>query len=77
MRRLWTGAHRPCPLPSSRARCEAMAGQRPESAVGLSKSMTSVFSGVFSGIDPETYRAHALHSGERTWPETNCYVDLW
>ena len=50
-----------------------MAGQRPESVVGLSKSMTSVF----SGIDPETYRAHALHSGERAWPETNCYVDLW
>jgi len=32
---------------------------------------------VFSGIDPETYRAHALHSSERAWPETNCYVDLW
>ncbi|WP_172599249.1 DUF1839 family protein [Rhizobium leguminosarum] len=41
--------------------------------MGLSRSMTSVF----SGIDPETYRAHALHSGERAWPETNCYVDLW
>ena len=50
-----------------------MAGQRTESAVGLSRSMTSVF----SGIDPETYRQHALHSSERAWPETNCYVDLW
>ncbi|WP_425516230.1 DUF1839 family protein [Rhizobium ruizarguesonis] len=45
--------------------------------MGLSKSMTSVSSGIFSGIDPETYRAHALHSGERVWPQTNCYVDLW
>ncbi|NKF34703.1 DUF1839 family protein, partial [Pseudomonas sp. BGM005] len=32
---------------------------------------------VFPGISPETYRQHALHSGERAWPETNCYVDLW
>jgi uncharacterized protein DUF1839 len=24
-----------------------------------------------------SYATHALHSDERTWPETNCYVDLW
>ena len=24
-----------------------------------------------------TYVAHQLHGDERTWPETNCYVDLW
>ena len=24
-----------------------------------------------------TYIAHKLHSDDRTWPETNCYVDLW
>src|SRR6478736_7072077 len=23
------------------------------------------------------YVAHQLHGDERTWPETNCYVDLW
>lgn len=23
------------------------------------------------------YTSHALHSDDRTWPETNCYVDLW
>lgn len=23
------------------------------------------------------YRPHALHTGERHWPLTNCYVDLW
>ena len=23
------------------------------------------------------YRRHALHQGDRAWPETNCFVDLW
>ncbi|AWN52798.1 DUF1839 family protein [Methylobacterium sp. 17Sr1-1] len=23
------------------------------------------------------HRPHALHAADRTWPETNCYVDLW
>ncbi len=32
---------------------------------------------VFPDLDPQTYRPHALHSAERIWPETNCYVDLW
>lgn len=32
---------------------------------------------VFPGIDPDTYQPHALHSTERMWPETNCYIDLW
>lgn len=26
---------------------------------------------------PGVYAPHALHSDERTWPETNCYVDVW
>jgi hypothetical protein len=25
----------------------------------------------------EGYRPHALHATERTWTETNCYVDVW
>lgn len=29
------------------------------------------------GIDATTYRPHPLHQTERTWTETNCYVDLW
>ncbi|WP_208722757.1 DUF1839 family protein [Rhizobium vallis] len=41
--------------------------------MGLMSSMTSVF----PAISPGNYRQHALHSGERAWPETNCYVDLW
>ena len=28
-------------------------------------------------LDTRTYRPHELHTGERIWPETNCYVDLW
>lgn len=32
---------------------------------------------VFPGLDPSNYRPHGLHSTERIWPETNCYVDLW
>ncbi|PWV99186.1 uncharacterized protein DUF1839 [Hoeflea marina] len=28
-------------------------------------------------ITPSAYRPHALHNGERMWPETNCYTDLW
>jgi hypothetical protein len=32
---------------------------------------------VFPAIDPDGYLKHALHSSERMWPETNCYIDLW
>jgi hypothetical protein len=28
-------------------------------------------------IDPSTYRAHALHTAERAWGESNCYIDVW
>jgi len=28
-------------------------------------------------IDPLSYPRHPLHDGERIWPESNCYVDLW
>ncbi|NSZ50182.1 DUF1839 family protein [Agrobacterium vitis] len=28
-------------------------------------------------LDPARYTPHLLHSAERMWPETNCYVDLW
>ncbi len=32
---------------------------------------------VFPTLDPNGYQPHPLHSAERMWPETNCYVDLW
>ncbi|HTA13092.1 MAG TPA: DUF1839 family protein [Solirubrobacteraceae bacterium] len=28
------------------------------------------------GLDPASYRPHWLHTGERTYLETNCYVDM-
>ncbi len=28
-------------------------------------------------LAPESYQRHLLHTQERTWAETNCYVDLW
>jgi hypothetical protein len=27
-------------------------------------------------LDPKTYSRHSIHSGERIWAETNCYVDV-
>ncbi len=32
---------------------------------------------VFPRLHTDGYQPHALHSSERMWPETNCYVDLW
>ncbi|NSY49323.1 DUF1839 family protein [Agrobacterium tumefaciens] len=31
---------------------------------------------IFPGLDPKNYVQHPLHSSERMWPETNCYIDL-
>lgn len=28
-------------------------------------------------LSASTYRPHALHTSERIWTETNCYVDVW
>lgn len=28
-------------------------------------------------LDPENYERHRIHSQERDWAETNCYVDIW
>lgn len=28
-------------------------------------------------LDPARYARHAIHTADRTWPETNCYVDVW
>ncbi len=32
---------------------------------------------IFPALSADTYVQHSLHSLERMWPETNCYVDLW
>lgn len=28
-------------------------------------------------LNPDTYQPHQLHTQERDWAETNCYVDVW
>ncbi|HEX4131822.1 MAG TPA: DUF1839 family protein [Pirellulales bacterium] len=28
-------------------------------------------------LDPATYQRHRIHTQERHWAETNCYVDVW
>ncbi len=30
-----------------------------------------------AGLEPGTYRNHPLHGVDRTWTESNCYLDLW
>jgi hypothetical protein len=37
-----------------------------------------IASGIVSlfGHDPATYRPHAVHAVDRTYPETNCYTDI-
>ena len=32
---------------------------------------------VVSGLDPSTYRSHALHGESAVWSEKNCYADVW
>jgi len=32
---------------------------------------------VINGLDPATYRRHALHGEQSVWLEKNCYIDLW
>ncbi|MEJ8476535.1 DUF1839 family protein [Roseibium algae] len=32
---------------------------------------------IFSDLAPGNYQRHPLHSAERDWPETNCYLDVW
>lgn len=29
------------------------------------------------GLDPGSYRCHAVHGADRVWTETNCAADLW
>lgn len=28
-------------------------------------------------LNPDTYKRHMIHTQERDWAETNCYVDVW
>lgn len=37
----------------------------------------NVASPLHIGATPAGYVPHFTHSGDRIWPETNCYLDLW
>jgi hypothetical protein len=40
--------------------------------------MTAALRRQASGLgEPLPYAPHRLHAPDRSWPETNCYVDLW
>ena len=28
-------------------------------------------------LNPSGYQRHRIHTQERDWAETNCYVDIW
>ncbi|WP_420750592.1 DUF1839 family protein [Rhodococcus sp. O3] len=28
-------------------------------------------------LRPDQHRPHLIHTGERIWPGTNCYIDAW
>ncbi|TBW33878.1 DUF1839 family protein [Siculibacillus lacustris] len=30
-----------------------------------------------AALDPAAHVPHALHAGDRIWPQTNCWTDLW
>jgi hypothetical protein len=32
---------------------------------------------IVAGLTPSAYQRHPIHSSNREWGETNCYVDLW
>jgi hypothetical protein len=40
-------------------------------AVGLPEPALQI------SASPRGYQSHFSHAGERIWPETNCYLDLW
>jgi hypothetical protein len=44
--------------------------------VALSHPSTSVTVALLP-LSADQFRPHALHATERTWTETNCYVDVW
>ena len=41
-------------------------------------AMSGTATGLVSllGLDPASYRSHALHDSGRTYVETNCYTDI-
>lgn len=48
-----------------------------EGSVGMTDSATLTTRRRVLDIDPQSYTTHSIHSHDRVWTETNCYVDLW
>lgn len=47
------------------------------SALPAARDDTAAPAAVFPALSPDRHRPHALHAAERSWPETNCSVDLF
>src|SRR5471030_2363906 len=57
-------------------RCSSIMDCR--SSTGRSRcAMSSATSADLLKLDPAAWKPQALHAGERTWVETNCYIDVW
>ena len=67
-------AHHPWIVPTARAGPGDVAGRRTAGAVAVTAAAPAMVS--LFGHDPATYRPHALHSGDRTYVETNCFTDI-
>ena len=59
-------------LPSGSGRASGRWGWASDSGQSCGAGVISLF-----GLDPTSYAPHRLHGDERTFPETNCYTDLW
>src|SRR5205814_10154285 len=67
--RLRAGALRPGAVQGARLHAGPLAGRR---EAGVGTMMRTILP-----LDPAAYRRHSIHTGDRIWAETNCYVDLW
>ena len=74
LRRLRDRASHPRPVPGARPRPPDLAGRGARGAVAVSGPTSGLVS--LFGHDPATYRPHAIHTGERTYLETNCFTDI-
>ena len=70
LRRLRARADRAGALSPARLRPRALA------AIGARGAWPVMPSALARSIPPR-YARHPLHRGDRAWPESNCYVDLW
>src|SRR6185312_16349471 len=72
------GADRAGPAPLARLRRRRVAGAGERATVGGRGVSTEATTGMISlfGLDPATYVPHDVHTGERSYTQTNCYTDI-